>query len=126
MYSALPGNCSVSFVHGRSLWAELNGAAGKITFTGRQIYNILPLFSIMTLWVIYLPDANDIDRCVLVIKCMSPTVRTAFFRLVHRSYSLAIPIPSSLSSLRTPTHNGLFPKGSLTPNTLSSVIIPRA
>ena len=38
MYSAFPGNCSVSyvsFVYGR-LWAEPNGASGKIHFSGRQ------------------------------------------------------------------------------------------
>ena len=45
----LPGNCSVSylsFVYGRSLWAELNGGENSIHWKP----NMLPLFSIMTLW----------------------------------------------------------------------------
>ena len=50
MYSAFPGNCSVSylsFVYGRSLWAELNGGENSLHWKA----NMLPLFSIMTLWV---------------------------------------------------------------------------
>ena len=45
-----PGNCSVSylsFVYGRSLWAELNGGENSLHWKA----NMLPLFSIMTLWV---------------------------------------------------------------------------
>ena len=48
MHSAFPGNCSVSylsFVYGRSLWAELNG--GEYSFHWKA-NTILP-FSIMTL-----------------------------------------------------------------------------
>ena len=48
MYSAFPGNCSVSyfsFVYGRSLWAELNGGENSLHWKA----NMLPLFSIMTL-----------------------------------------------------------------------------
>ena len=51
MYSAFPGNCSVSylsFVYGRSLWAELNGRENSLHWKA----NMLPLFSIMTLWTI--------------------------------------------------------------------------
>ena len=43
-------NCRVSylsFVYGRSLWAELNGGENSLHWEA----NILPLFSIMTLWV---------------------------------------------------------------------------
>ena len=49
MYSAFPGNCSVSylsFVYGRSLRAELNGGENSLYWKA----NMLPLFSIMTLW----------------------------------------------------------------------------
>ena len=49
MYSAFPGNCSVSylsFVYGRSLWAELNGGGNSLHWKA----NMLPLFSFMTLW----------------------------------------------------------------------------
>ena len=49
MYSAFPGNCSVpylSFVYGRSLWAELNGGENSLHWKA----NMLPLFSIMTLY----------------------------------------------------------------------------
>ena len=49
MYSAFPGNCSVSylsFVYGKSLWAELNGGENSLHWKA----NMLPLFSIMTLW----------------------------------------------------------------------------
>ena len=45
-----PGNCSVSylsFVYGRSLWAELNGGENSLHWKA----NMLPLFSIMTLWL---------------------------------------------------------------------------
>ena len=45
-----PGNCSVSYlsiVYGRSLWAELNGGENSLHWKA----NMLPLFSIMTLWV---------------------------------------------------------------------------
>ena len=48
MYSAFPGNCSVSylsFVYGRSLWAELNGEENSLHWKD----NTLPLFSIMNL-----------------------------------------------------------------------------
>ena len=48
MCSAFPGNCSVSylsFVYGRSLWAELNGRENSLHWKA----NMLPLFSIMTL-----------------------------------------------------------------------------
>ena len=48
MYSAFPGYCSVSylsFVYGRSLWAELNGGENSLHWKA----NMLPLFSIMTL-----------------------------------------------------------------------------
>ena len=44
-----PGNCSVSylsFVYGRSLWAELNGGENSLHWKA----NMLALFSIMTLW----------------------------------------------------------------------------
>ena len=47
MYSAFPGNCSVSylsFVYGRSLWAELNGGENSLHWKA----NMLPLFSVMT------------------------------------------------------------------------------
>ena len=50
MYSAFPGNCSVSylsFAYGRSLWAELNGGENSLHWKA----NMLPLFSIMTLWL---------------------------------------------------------------------------
>ena len=49
MYFEFPGNCSVSylsFVYGRSLWAELNGGENSLHWKT----NMLPLFSIMTLW----------------------------------------------------------------------------
>ena len=49
MYSAFPGNCSVcylSFVYGRSQWAELNGGENFLHWKA----NMLLLFSIMTLW----------------------------------------------------------------------------
>ena len=49
MYSAFPRNCSVSylsFVYGRSLWAELNGGENSLHWNA----NMLPLFSILTLW----------------------------------------------------------------------------
>ena len=48
MYSAFPWNCTVSylsFVYGRSLWAELNGGENSLHWKA----NMLPLFSIMTL-----------------------------------------------------------------------------
>ena len=51
MYSAFPGNCSVSylsFVYGRSLWAELNGGENSLHWKA----NMLPLFSIMTLCLV--------------------------------------------------------------------------
>ena len=44
----VPGNCSVyylSFVYGRSLWAELNGGENSLHWKA----NMLTLFSIMTL-----------------------------------------------------------------------------
>ena len=47
MYSAFPDNSSVSnltFVYGRSLWAELNGGENSLHWKA----NMLPLFSIMT------------------------------------------------------------------------------
>ena len=46
------GNCSVSnlsFVCGRSLWAELNGWEDFLHWKA----NMLPLFSIMSLWLCY-------------------------------------------------------------------------
>ena len=49
MYSAFPGNCSVSylsFVYGRSLWAELNGGENSLHWKA----NMLPLLSIITLY----------------------------------------------------------------------------
>ena len=49
MYLVFPGNCSVSylsFVYGRSLRAELNGGENSLHWKA----NMLPLFSIMTLW----------------------------------------------------------------------------
>ena len=52
MYSAFPGICSVSylsFVNGRSLWAELNGGENSLHWKA----NMLPLFSIMTLWLFF-------------------------------------------------------------------------
>ena len=48
MYSAFPGNYSVSylsFVYGRSLWAELNGGENSLHWKA----NMLPLFIIITL-----------------------------------------------------------------------------
>ena len=48
MYSAFPGNCSVSYLsfdYGRSLWAELNGGENSLHWKA----NMLPLFSIITL-----------------------------------------------------------------------------
>ena len=44
-----PGNCSVSYIsfaYGRSLWAELNGGENSLHWKA----NMLPLFSIITLW----------------------------------------------------------------------------
>ena len=49
LFSAFPGNCSItylSFVYGRSLWAELNGRENSLHWKA----NILHLLSIMTLW----------------------------------------------------------------------------
>ena len=49
MYSAFPGNCSVSylsFVCERSLWAELNGGENSLHWKA----NMLPLVGIRTLW----------------------------------------------------------------------------
>ena len=46
----VPGNCSVSylsFVYGRSLWAEFNGGGNSLHWKA----NMLPLFSIRTLWL---------------------------------------------------------------------------
>ena len=60
MYSAFPGNCSVSylsFVYGRSLWTELNGGEN---FLHWKAY-MLPLFSIMTLWQQYSLICNNIS-----------------------------------------------------------------
>ena len=52
MYSAFLGNCSVSylfFVYWRSLlWAKLNDGENSLHWKA----NMLPLFSIMTLWLI--------------------------------------------------------------------------
>ena len=53
VYSAFPGNCSISyisFVYGRSLWAELNGGENSLHWKAKT----LPLFSIMTLWAVLL------------------------------------------------------------------------
>ena len=50
MYSAFPGNRSVSyisFVYGRSLWAELNGGENSLHWKA----NMLFVFSIMTMWI---------------------------------------------------------------------------
>ena len=50
MYSAFPGICSISylyFVDWRILWAELNGGENSLHWKA----NMLPLFSIMTLWM---------------------------------------------------------------------------
>ena len=44
-----PGNCSVSYIsfaYGRSLWAEFNGGENSLHWKA----NMLPLFSIITLW----------------------------------------------------------------------------
>ena len=49
VYVMFSENCSVSylfFVYGRSLWAELNGGEKSLHWKA----NMLPLFSIMTLW----------------------------------------------------------------------------
>ena len=49
MYSTFPGNCNVSylsFVYGRSIWAELDCEENSLHWKA----NMLPLFSIMTLW----------------------------------------------------------------------------
>ena len=49
MYSEFPGNYIVSylsFVYGRSLWEELYGGDNSLQWKA----NMLPLFSIMTLW----------------------------------------------------------------------------
>ena len=60
MYSVFPGNCSVSylsFVYGRSLWAELNGGENSLHWKA----NMLPLFSIMfvdTIDVLHLVYSN--------------------------------------------------------------------
>ena len=60
MYSAFPGNCSVSnlsFVYGSSLWAELNGGENSLHWKA----NMLPLFSIMTLYSVRLQQSLPID-----------------------------------------------------------------
>ena len=60
MYSAFPWNCSVSylsFVYRRSLWAELNGGKNSLHWK----VNMLPLFSIMTLWYL-LEGAKEATR----------------------------------------------------------------
>ena len=63
MYSEFPGNCSVSylsFVYGKSLWAELNGGENYLHWKA----NMLPLFSIMTLW--NLAKANCTENHVFI------------------------------------------------------------
>ena len=53
MYSAFPANCSVSylsFIYGRSLWAELNGGENSLHWQA----NMLPLFSNMTPLCVYI------------------------------------------------------------------------
>ena len=48
-----PENCSVSylsFVYGRSLWAELNFVCGENSLNWKA--NMLPLFSVMTLCIV--------------------------------------------------------------------------
>ena len=47
----------ISLVYGRSLWAELNG--GEISLHWKA--NMLPLFSIMTLWREQLIDKLDLN-----------------------------------------------------------------
>ena len=68
MYSAFPGNCSVSylsFVYGRSLWAELNGGENSLHWKA----NMLPLFSIMTLRVLCLLPTRK-KRPKLIVFCI--------------------------------------------------------
>ena len=65
MYSVFPGNCSVSylsFVYGRSLWAELNGGENSLHWKE----NMLPLFNIMTLC--------SQTRLQMLLKCVLKTV----------------------------------------------------
>ena len=52
MCSAFPGNCRAFYLfsgYGGSLWAELNGGENSLHWKA----NMLPLFSIMTLWVCF-------------------------------------------------------------------------
>ena len=81
MYSAFPGNCSVSylsFVYGRSLWAGLNGGENSLHWKA----NMLPLFSIMTLWFcnkvhnIYFQTRHE-RSAYLRFFCKSPIRRTS-------------------------------------------------
>ena len=61
MYFAFPGSCSVSYLslaYGRSLWAELNGGENSLHWKP----NMLPLFSIMTLWA-HLIGFSSLGHC---------------------------------------------------------------
>ena len=80
MYSAFPGNCSVSylsFVYGRSLWAELNGGENSLHWKT----NMLPLFSIMTLWYEQTPQTYRIG---ILKHCCMNSFFCRFFRYIPR------------------------------------------
>ena len=84
MYSAFPGNCSVSylsFVCGRSLWAELNGGENSLHWKA----NMLPLFSIMTLCIYQFFDSRSGSQAVVRV----PTCQ-------HLGYSQSRSSPSKL------------------------------
>ena len=85
IYSAFPGNCSVSyrsFVYGRSLWAVLNG--GEITLHWKA--NMLPLFSIMTLCKKLARQNRNVDKAISLYlvyrKCVELFLKFNIFKIV--------------------------------------------
>ena len=85
LYSAFPGNCSVSylsFVYGRSLWAELNGGENSLHWKA----NMLPLFSIMTLWLrpYFLPWVSKNRRFVSTIQSLFYFFKLKFYFFLHK------------------------------------------
>ena len=60
----------LSFVYGRSLWAELNGGGNSLHWKA----NMLPLFSIMTLWDHSPPLLNSLSThnwcCYYTVKAL--------------------------------------------------------
>ena len=99
MYSAFPGNFSVSvsfFVYGRRVWAEFNGGENSLHWKA----NTRPLFSIMTLWGQHAPSI--FLSIYILIKLWSSWLFVCFRPRVHskiQGLSRPVMIVSNLDTI---------------------------